>query len=48
MSVAINELLTLTSHVRVLYVEDHAILRENTVALLSDLFASIDEASDGQ
>ncbi len=48
MSVAINELLTLTSHLRVLYVEDDAILRENTVALLSDLFASIDEASDGQ
>lgn len=47
MQVSLTELLNLTSNLRVLYVEDDVVLRENTVALLRDLFAQIDEASDG-
>ena len=48
MQVNLNELLHLSTSLHILYVEDDVILRENTVALLSDLFASIDEASDGE
>lgn len=47
MQVSLTELLNLTSNLRVLYVEDDVVLRENTVALLRDLFYQIDEASDG-
>lgn len=48
MKISLNDLLTLTSNLHVLYAEDDIVLRENTVSLLNDLFASIDEASDGQ
>lgn len=47
MQISLTDLLSLTSHLRVLYVEDDVVLRENTVALLHDLFCEIDEASDG-
>jgi len=47
MQTNLNELLALTSDLNILYVEDDIVLRENTVALLNDLFAHIDEASDG-
>jgi diguanylate cyclase (GGDEF)-like protein len=47
-SINLNELLALTSDLHVLYAEDDVVLRENTVSLLTDLFASIDEADDGQ
>jgi len=43
----LSDLVTLTSPLRVLYAEDDVVLRENTVALLRDLFSEIDEASDG-
>jgi len=45
--ISLTELVTITSPLRVLYVEDDVILRENTVALLRDLFSEIDEANDG-
>ena len=41
------DLLALTSSLRVLYVEDDVVLRENTVALLRDLFGEIHEANNG-
>ena len=47
MPVNLNELIALTSSLHILYVEDDLVLRENSVALLSDLFASIEEANDG-
>lgn len=47
MSINLQELLALTSHLRILYVEDDTVLRENTVLFLQDLFSTIDEASDG-
>lgn len=47
MSVEIQALVAITSSLRVLYAEDDVVLRENTVAILSDLFLSIDEAADG-
>lgn len=47
MSINLNDLVQLTSKLRVLYAEDDIILRENTVALLRDLFKEIDEASNG-
>ena len=45
--ISLTDLLSLTSNLHVLYVEDDVVLRENTVALLRDLFHQIDEASDG-
>ena len=42
------DLLALTSSLRVLYVEDDVVLRENTVALLRDLFGEIHEANNGK
>ncbi|QIR77343.1 EAL domain-containing protein [Sulfurospirillum diekertiae] len=44
---SLKDLLTLTSSLRILYVEDDVVLRENTIALLHDLFGEIHEASDG-
>ena len=41
------ELIKHTSSLNVLYVEDDLTLRENTVALLKDFFATIDEADNG-
>jgi len=45
--ISLTDLVNLTSKLRVLYVEDDLILRENTVSLLRDLFSEIDEANDG-
>lgn len=45
--ISLTDLVNITSPLRILYVEDDVILRENTVALLRDLFSEIDEASDG-
>lgn len=45
--ISLTDLLNITSKLRVLYAEDDVILRENTVALLRDLFSEIDEAGDG-
>ncbi|ATB69299.1 response regulator [Sulfurospirillum diekertiae] len=47
MTISLKDLLTLTSSLRILYVEDDVVLRENTIALLHDLFGEIHEASDG-
>ena len=47
MQISLKDLLVLTSSLRILYVEDDVVLRENTIALLGDLFGEIDEASDG-
>lgn len=47
MSSRLEELVSLTSSMNILYAEDDIILRENTVGILSDLFGKIDEASDG-
>ena len=47
MQISLNDLLVLTSSLRILYVEDDVVLRENTTAFLRDLFGEIDEASDG-
>ena len=46
--ISFSDLLDLTSSLRVLYVEDDVVLRENTIALLRDLFGEIHEASDGK
>jgi len=46
--ISFSDLLALTSPLRVLYVEDDVVLRENTIALLRDLFGEIHEASDGK
>ncbi|AFL68250.1 EAL domain-containing response regulator [Sulfurospirillum barnesii] len=43
----LNELIQRTASLHVLYVEDDLVLRENTVALLNDLFDHIDEANNG-
>ena len=43
----LNDLVDLTSKLHILYAEDDLILRENTVALLHDLFSEIDEANNG-
>lgn len=48
MQISFSDLLALTSPLRVLYVEDDVVLRENTTAFLRDLFGEIDEASDGK
>lgn len=48
MQISFSDLLALTSPLRVLYVEDDVVLRENTIALLRDLFGEIHEASDGK
>lgn len=45
--ISLTDLLVLTSSLRILYVEDDVVLRENTTAFLRDLFGEIDEASDG-
>jgi len=45
--ISLTDLVSLTSPLRILYAEDDIVLRENTVALLRDLFHEIDEASDG-
>ena len=47
MQVNLQELVKLTSHLRILYVEDDVTLRENTISLLQDLFDNIIEADDG-
>ncbi|WP_263832590.1 EAL domain-containing protein [Sulfurospirillum oryzae] len=47
MQISLKDLVDITSTLRILYVEDDVVLRENTVALLLDLFAEIDEATDG-
>lgn len=47
MQINLEELVSITSKMSVLYAEDDAILRENTVSVLSDLFAFVDEANDG-
>ena len=47
MQINLYDLLALTSSLRVLYVEDDVVLRENTVALLRDLFGEIHEANNG-
>ncbi|WP_333803798.1 EAL domain-containing protein [Sulfurospirillum sp.] len=47
MQISLTDLVSLTSPLRILYAEDDIVLRENTVALLRDLFHEIDEASDG-
>jgi len=46
-SIDFKELISITSSMSVLYAEDDISLRENTVAILSDLFAKVDEANDG-
>lgn len=45
--IELEDLLSITSDMRVLYAEDDVNLRENTTALLSDLFQSIDQVSNG-
>lgn len=47
MPISLKDLITLTSSLHILYVEDDVVLRENTIALLHDLFGDIHEASDG-
>lgn len=47
MSTKIEELIGITSSMNILYAEDDLILRENTTAVLGDLFCKVDEASDG-
>lgn len=47
MHIELEDLLSITSEMRVLYAEDDIGLRENTTALLSDLFKSIDQVSNG-
>ncbi len=46
--ISFNDLLAITSSLRILYVEDDVILRENTITLLRDIFGEIHEASDGK
>lgn len=48
MSTKLEELVGITSSMRILYAEDDFQLRENTTGVLSDLFLKVDEASDGQ
>lgn len=48
MSTKLEELVYITSSMRILYAEDDFQLRENTTGVLSDLFLKVDEASDGQ
>lgn len=48
MPISFNDLLAITSSLRILYVEDDVILRENTITLLRDIFGEIHEASDGK
>lgn len=45
MPISLKDLLTLTSSLHILYVEDDVVLRENTIALLRDLFGDIHEAA---
>lgn len=47
MSNKLEELIGVTSSMNILYAEDDLSLRENTTAVLSDLFSKVDEASDG-
>lgn len=47
MSTKLEELVGITSSMRILYAEDDFQLRENTTGVLSDLFLKVDEASDG-
>lgn len=44
----LNDLIQLAHNVRILYVEDEALIRENTMGVLSVIFTHLDEASDGQ
>ncbi len=46
--ISFSDLLAITSSLRILYVEDDVILRENTITLLRDIFGEIHEASDGK
>ena len=48
MPTKLEELVGITSSMRILYAEDDFQLRENTTGVLSDLFLKVDEASDGQ
>ena len=48
MSTKLEELVGITSSMRILYAEDDFQLRENRTGVLSDLFLKVDEASDGQ
>lgn len=48
MRINLQDLFALTANLRILYAEDDAILRENTTALLKDLFYEIDGVNDGE
>ncbi|MDD3343880.1 MAG: EAL domain-containing protein [Sulfurospirillaceae bacterium] len=48
MAINITELLNISTSMNILYAEDDIELRENTSALLSDLFATITQASHGE
>ena len=44
----LRELITLAQNVRVLYVEDEAMIRDNMKGVFSVIFTQLDEATDGQ
>ncbi|MDD2382747.1 MAG: EAL domain-containing protein [Sulfurospirillaceae bacterium] len=47
MQIELEDLIAITAKMNVLYAEDDIALRENTSALLSDLFHTIEQTSDG-